>query len=188
MRIKNTKTRLRRKKIGLIALLVGALLLVGTGAALIYSSSLRTPQATKTGDASDTQPEQVQAENTQQGELPNKQSGSQQANPSESNQNLEEDSALEAPNLTRVTVVGSHVRAVATLQTTPTGTCRFDFRASDDLISFESPISVGPSYYYCSVDVELTTLTAHDVWSVTAYNVKDGRQRASNTVEVKVSQ
>tara|TARA_B100001146_G_scaffold155073_1_gene136368 strand:- start:49 stop:618 length:570 start_codon:yes stop_codon:yes gene_type:complete len=186
MRTTNKKTK-RNKKWGVI--IGGAILiLVAAGLAIAYSLTRNTPAAIEGLDASETQQEQVQeGEDADSGNLPDKQPSTQDPEAVDNDRDLPEDESLEAPTLSRASVNGSSLRAVATFQTTTEGTCRFDFSATDgSIVSFNAPISVGPSYYYCSIDIETSQLSGHSVWSLVVKNVSANGQRSSNSMEVSL--
>ena len=67
--------------------------------------------------------------------------------------------------------------------------CRFDFSSENqNTISYESSIVVGPSYYYCSLDIPASSLDAENTWGLTVYNVTESGYRASSTTEITTPQ
>lgn len=186
MQTTNKKTTRNKKR----AVITGSviLVLVAAGLATAYFLAKSTPATNEGLDASETQQEQVQAgEDAQSGNLPDKQPSTQNPETVDADRDLPEDGSLEAPTLSRASVTGSSLRAVATFQTTTEGTCRFDFSATDgSVVSFSAPISVGPSYYYCSIDIQTSQLSGHSRWSLVVNNVSADGQRSSNAMEVNL--
>lgn len=186
MKIKKT-SRNKKKSPLLIGGIVGAVMLLGGVAYGAYYWYAQDNQASQTSEPTSEIIEDQATDMSNEGTLPSKSTTDQSTSTSTDDETQPNDPSLESPVLSRATASNGRVKVVATFQDTTSGTCRFAFSSSQATLYYTSPIVVGPSYYYCSLDLPTSDFGQSSTWEVTAYNTTDNGSKASNTVELVVS-
>lgn len=186
MKIKKT-SRNKKKSLLLIGSIVGAVILISGAAYGVYSWYTQDNQASQTSEPSSEITEDQATDTSNEGTLPSKGTTDQSTSTSTDEETKPNDPSLESPVLSRATASNGRVKVVATFQDTTTGTCRFAFSSSQANLYYTSSIVVGPSYYYCSLDLPTSDFEQSNTWEITVYNTADSGSRASNTMELLIS-
>lgn len=99
----------------------------------------------------------------------------------------EDDESLETPVISRASVSEGNFKAVATFITTKSGDCKFLFTSDNgQTVSYTNSIVVGPSYYYCSLDIPVESLEASAKWRLVVYNQSESGSKASEPREISL--